>query len=130
MVHSEMAADWMYEELHEAVEKRATEEMRHAESLIGRILFLEGRPIVSNLKPIHIGAAVKEQIDNDLQSEHGAVQAYNKAIELARDVGDNGTRELLESILKDEEVHVDWLEAQFDQIEQMGIENYLTEQIR
>jgi bacterioferritin len=130
MVHSEMAADWMYEELHEAVEKRAIEEMRHAESLIGRILFLEGRPIVSNLKPIHIGAAVKQQIENDLQSEQDALQAYNKAVRLAREVGDNGTRQLLQSILRDEEAHIDWLEAQLDQIEQVGIENYLSKQIR
>ena len=129
MVHSEMADDWMYGRLHEAVEKRAIEEMRHAESLIGRILYLEGRPIVSNLKGIHIGAEVPEQIKNDLAAEHGAVRAYNEGIRLAREVGDNGTRELLESILKDEEAHTDWLEAQLEQIEQMGIENYLTEQI-
>jgi bacterioferritin len=129
MVHSEMADDWMYERLHEAVEKRAIDEMRHAESLIGRILFLEGRPIVGNLKGIHIGAEVPQQIENDLAAEHAAVQAYNEGIRLAREVGDNGTRELLESILEDEETHTDWLEAQLDQIGQMGIENYLTEQI-
>jgi bacterioferritin len=129
MVHSEMADDWMYGRLHEAVEKRAIDEMRHAESLIGRILYLEGRPVVSNLKGIHIGAEVPEQIENDLAAEHGAIRAYNEGIALAREVGDNGTRELLESILKDEEDHTDWLEAQLDQIKQMGIENYLTEQI-
>jgi bacterioferritin len=129
MVHSEMADDWMYERLHEAVEKRAIDEMRHAESLIGRILYLEGRPVVSNLKGIHIGAEVPEQIENDLAAEHGAIRAYNEGILLAREVGDNGTRELMESILKDEETHTDWLEAQLDQIKQMGIQNYLTEQI-
>ena len=129
MVHSEMADDWMYARLHDAVEKRAIDEMRHAESLIGRILFLEGRPVVSNLKGIHIGAEVPEQVQNDLAAEHGAIEAYNEGIRLAREVGDNGTRELLESILKDEETHTDWLEAQLDQIKQMGIENYLTEQI-
>ena len=103
--------------------------MRHAEQLIGRILFLEGIPIVSNLNKVTIGATVEIQHKNDRASEEGAVKAYNKAIGLAADVGDNGSRELLESILKDEEVHIDWLEAQLDQIEQMGIQNYLVEQL-
>lgn len=127
MVHSEMCADWMYESLHEDVEKRAITEMKHAESLIARILFLDGTPIVSNLKKINIGADVEQQLKNDLQAELMAVEAYNKAIRLAREVGDNGSEELLESILEDEEQHVDWLEAQLDQIEQMGIQNYLVE---
>ena len=129
MVHSEMDANWQYQRLHEAVEKRAIQEMKHAETLIGRLLFLEGIPIVSNLKPIHIGAEVEAQLRNDVESEYGAVESYNHGIRLAVEVGDNGTRELLESILKDEEEHVDWLEAQLDQIKQMGIQNYLVEQI-
>jgi bacterioferritin len=129
MVHSEMCDDWGYGRLHEAVEKRAIDEMRHAEKLIGRILFLDGRPIVSNLAEITIGPDVEAQIRNDLAAELGAVTAYNDGIQLAVGVGDNGTRELLESILKDEEDHIDWLEAQLDQIEQMGIQNYLVEQI-
>jgi bacterioferritin len=129
MVHSEMCSNWGYERLHEAVEKRAIEEMRHAESLIERIIFLDGMPIVSNLKAIHIGAAVEAQLKNDLAAEAGAIQAYNDGIGQAVEVGDNGTRELLESILKDEEEHLDWLEAQLDQIGQMGIQNYLSEQV-
>lgn len=129
MVHSEMCDDWQYERLHEAIEKRAIDEMRHAEKLIGRILFLDGRPIVSDLKPIHIGADVEAQHRNDLDAELGAVKAYNAAIRLAVEVGDNGTREFLEEILKDEEDHIDWLEAQLAQIDQMGIQNYLVEQI-
>ncbi|UCC63040.1 MAG: bacterioferritin [Anaerolineae bacterium] len=129
MVHSEMCADWGYERLHEAIEKRAIEEMRHAEKLIARILFLEGRPVVSKLNPIAIGAEVEAQHLNDQAAEEGAVQAYNAGIRLAVEVGDNGTRELLESILKDEEEHLDWLEAQLDQIGHMGIQNYLVEQI-
>jgi len=129
MVHSEMCDDWGYERLHEAIEKRAIEEMGHAEKLIARILFLEGRPIVSKLNLIAIGAEVETQHKNDLAAEEGAVQAYNAGIRLAVEVGDNGTRELLESILTDEEEHVDWLEAQLDQIAQMGIQNYLVEQI-
>ncbi len=129
IVHSEMCADWGYEELHEAIEKRAIVEMRHAESLIGRILFLDGKPIVSQLNKITIGADVSMQHHNDLNAELGAVKAYNEGIRLSVEVGDNGTRELLESILGDEEDHVDWLEAQLDQIEQMGIQNYLVEQL-
>ncbi len=129
MVHSEMCADWGYERLHEAVEKRAIEEMKHAEALIGRILFLEGSPTVSKLSPIKIGSDVEAQLKNDLAGELGAVKDYNADIALAVEVGDNGTRELLEGILKDEEEHVDWLEAQLDQIAQMGIQNYLVEQI-
>jgi bacterioferritin len=124
-----MCDDWGYGKLHEAIETRAITEMRHAESLIGRILFLEGTPIVSNLNAIHIGADVEKQHRNDLQAEHDAVQQYNEGIRLAVEVGDNGTRELLESILKDEEDHTDWLESQLDQIEQLGIQNYLVEQI-
>ena len=129
MVHSEMCDDWGYGRLHEAIEKRAIDEMRHAEKLIGRILFLDGKPIVSELSPITIGADVEAQHRNDLAAELGAVTAYNEGIRLAVEVGDNGTRELLEEILADEEDHIDWLEAQLDQIEQMGIQNYLVEQI-
>lgn len=129
MVHSEMCADWGYDRLHEAIEKRAIEEMRHAEKLIGRILFLEGTPIVSNLNKITIGPKVETQIKNDALAETDAVKMYNQGIRQAVELADNGTRDLLESILADEEVHLDWLEAQLDQIEQMGIQNYLVEQI-
>jgi bacterioferritin len=129
MVQSEMCANWGYEKLHKAIEKRAIEEMKHAEKLIGRILFLEGAPIVSKLNPIHIGNDVATQHKNNWKAEAGAVKAYNEGIRLSVEVGDNGTRELLESILKDEENHIDWLEAQLDQIKQMGIQNYLVEQV-
>ena len=129
MVHSEMCANWGYGRLHEAIEKRAIDEMKHAEKHIARILFLEGHPVVSQLKAIHIGADVAAQLKNDWDAEAGAVVAYNEAIRLAVEVGDNGTRELLESILADEEVHIDWLEAQSDQIKQAGIQNYLAAQI-
>jgi bacterioferritin len=129
MVHSEMCANWGYEHLHEAAEKRAIAEMKHAEKLIGRIIFLEGRPVVSALNKINIGADVETQHKNDWAAEDGAVKAYNEGIRLAVEVGDNGSRELLESILKDEEDHIDWLEAQLDQIKQMGIQIYLVEQV-
>lgn len=129
MVHSEMCENWGYERLHKAIEKRAIDEMKHAEKLIARVIFLEGRPNVSELRKITIGPAVEAQLKNDLASEVGAVKAYNEAIKLAVDVDDNGTRDMLESILEEEEDHLDWLEAQIDQISQMGIQNYLVEQI-
>ncbi len=129
MVQSEMCSNWGYERLHKAIEKRAIQEMKHAEKLIGRILFLEGSPTVNKLNKIDIGSDVETQHKNDWKAEEGAVRAYNEAIRLAVEVGDNGTRELLESILKDEEEHIDWIEAQLDQIKQMGIQNYLVEQV-
>jgi bacterioferritin len=129
MVHSEMCDDWGYARLHGAVEKRAIVEMKHAEKLIGRILFLGGIPIVSNLTAIHIGADVQAQFKNDRQAEDDAIAAYNETISLAAEVNDHGTRDLLTEILKDEEEHLDWIEAQLEQIEQMGLQNYLVEQI-
>ena len=129
MVHSEMCADWGYERLHNAVEKRAIDEMKHAEKLIGRILLLEGRPIVSELTKIHIGAEVEAQIKNDWDAEEMAIKSYNDGIRLAAELGDNGTRDLLQSILNDEEAHIDWLEIQLEQIKQIGIQNYLVEQM-
>jgi bacterioferritin len=129
MVHAEMCENWRYNRLHEAHEKRAITEMKHAEKLIARILFLEGRPFVSNLKEIRIGATVPEQLKNDSVLEYGAVTAYNEGIKLAVEVGDGGSREMLEAILKDEEDHVDWYEGQQDQIGQMGLQTYLGRQI-
>jgi len=129
MVQSEMCADWGYEKLHEAIEKRAIDEMKHAEKLIGRIIFLEGRPIVGNLNKINIGGTVDAQHKNDHDSEETAIKAYNDAIRLAVEVGDNGSRDLFEEILEDEEDHIDWIESQLDQIEQMGLQVYLGEQL-
>ena len=129
MVQAEMCDNWRYKELAEAIEKRAIDEMKHAEKHIARILFLEGKPVVSELNKIHIGEDVEAHHKNDWESENGAIQAYNEAIKLAVEVGDNGTREMLESILKDEEEHIDWIEAQLDQIKQMGIQVYLSEQL-
>lgn len=130
IVHAEMCDNWGYQRLHDAVQQRAVQEMKHAEMLIGRILFLEGRPIVSKLNPMHIGADVEAQLKHDWQAEKEAITAYNEDIRLATEVGDNGTREMLQGILQDEEVHIDWIEAQLDQIQQIGIQGYLTEQIR
>jgi bacterioferritin len=129
MVHAEMCDNWGYKQLAEAIEKRAIDEMKHAEKLIARILFLDGRPIVSNLNQISIGPEVANMHENDREAEDGAIKVYNDSIRLAAELGDNATRALLESILKDEEDHIDWLEAQLDQIKQMGIQNYLAQQI-
>lgn len=130
MVHAEMDDNWAYTRLAESVEKRAIDEMKHAESLISRILFLEGIPVVSSLKKITIGDVVEKQINNDWDAEFGAIQSYNDGIKIARSVDDNGTEQLLKSILKDEEAHIDWLEAQQDQIKQVGIQNYLAQQVK
>ncbi len=129
MVHAEMCDNWKYERLHKAIQKRAIDEMKHAERLIGRILFLEGRPIVSNLNKLFIGAEIPKMHENDRSAEEGAIKGYNESVRLAVEVGDNGTREILESILKEEEDHIDWIEAQLDQLKQMGPQNYLVEQI-
>ena len=129
MVHSEMCDNWRYSELHKHIEERAITEMKHAERLIARILFLEGLPVVSQLKKINIGATIEAQFDNDLAAEYGAVKGYNEGIRLAYELGDNGSRELMDSILTDEEEHVDWLEAQIDQVKLMGLQSYLVEQV-
>jgi bacterioferritin len=129
MVHSEMCDDWGYGKLHKSVEKRAIDEMKHAEKLIGRILFLEGIPVVSELKKIQIGPDVEKQYKNDWDAEIGAIKSYNSAIKQAAELGDNGTRDFLQSILNDEEAHLDWLETQIEQISQLGIQNYLVEQM-
>jgi len=129
MVHSEMCANWGYKNLHEATEKRAIDEMKHAEKLIARILFLEGKPIVNELNPLHIGETVEAQLKHDLEAEAGAIKAYNETIRICLEVGDNGSRELIEANLHDEEEHLDWLEAQLDQINQMGLQNYLQAQV-
>jgi bacterioferritin len=129
MVQAEMCANWGYKHLAEIIEKRAVDEMKHAEKHIERIIFLEEKPIVSELNKIHIGDTVEAFHKNDWDAENGAIQAYNDGIRLATEMSDNGTREMLESILKDEEDHIDWIEAQFDQVKQMGLQVYLSEQI-
>ncbi len=128
MVHSEMCANWGYEKLHKAIEKQSIDEMKHAEKLIGRILFLEGTPTVSKLNKMNIGKSVPEMVTADMGAEVDAVKQYNEAIKVAVAVGDNGTRDMLMGILKDEEAHVDWAEVQRDQMEQMTVPIYLANQ--
>jgi len=130
MAHSEMCDNWGYERLHKMVEERAEDEMKHAEKLIARILFLEGMPIVSKINPMKIGKTVADQLSNDHEAEAGAIKNYNAAVKEAGELGDYGTFDLLVSILKDEEEHIDWLEAQNDQISQMGIQLYLSLQVK
>lgn len=128
-VHAEMCENWGYERLHGMIRKRSIDEMKHAEKLIARILFLDGQPIVSNLNKIHIGSEVPKMHEKDQSAEETAIQGYNESIRLAVELGDNGSRELLESILREEEGHIDVLEAQLEQIKQMGVQNYLIEQV-
>jgi len=129
MVQSEMCANWGYQKLHKAIEKEAIDEMKHAEKLIARILFLEGSPTVSRLNTINIGGDIPTMLKNNWTAESGAIKSYNEGIRQSAEALDHGTRELLDGILKDEEGHIDWIEAQQDQIKQMGLQNYLTEQM-
>lgn len=129
MVHAEMVENWGYGKLNKMIRARAITEMKHAEKLIERMLFLEGTPVVDKLSAIHIGSDVPKQFDNDLAAEMGAIRSYNAAIKLAQEVGDNATKEILDSILGDEDGHVDEIEAQQDQIKQMGLPQYLSIQI-
>ena len=128
MVHSEMCEAWGYGKLHKAIEKQALDEMHHAEWLIQRILFLEGIPVVSKLKTIRIGKNVEEIIGTDQSAEQEAVVAYNSAIGLAGESNDQSAADLLTTILKMEEGHVDWAEKQRAQIKHMGLQNYLVNQ--
>ena len=129
MVHSEMCANLGYEKLHKDFEKRAIEEMKHAEELIGRILFLEGRPTVSVLEKMAIGADVHIQLAGDHSLEMGAIKTYNAAIKQAGDESDFATREILEHILQDEDRHIDGIEELQDQIEQMTLPIFLSTQV-
>jgi bacterioferritin len=129
-LHAEMCENWHYSKLGDYIKKQSIDEMKHAEQIIERMLFLDAMPNMSELMTLHIGQNVRAQLENDLKLEINAVQMYNEAVRVARDEGDNASRELFERLLKDEEEHVDWLEAQLHQISEMGYERYLTQQIR
>jgi bacterioferritin len=130
MVHTEMCENWGYGKLGEAIQKRAIEEMKHAEKLIGRILFFEGTPVVSNLKKMSIGADVPKMFASDHVLEVGAIKAYNAAILVCGDAQDYATREILEGILQDEDRHIDGIEEVLDQIAQMGLPVFLSIQVK
>ncbi len=129
-LHAEMCENWHYDKLGGYIKKQSIDEMKHAEALVERILFLDATPNMTEPMKLTIGQNVKEQIESDLNLEIGAVALYNRAVETARSEGDNASRELFERLLKDEEAHVDWLEAQLHQIQEIGYERYLSQQIR
>jgi bacterioferritin len=129
-LHAEMCENWRYSKLGDYIKKQSIDEMKHAELLIERILFLDGTPNLTELMKLTVGRNVKEQIQSDLTLEIEAVTMYNRFVQIARDEGDNASRELFERLVKDEEEHVDWLEAQLHQIGEIGYERYLSEQIR
>ncbi len=128
-LHAEMCENWGYKRMGKLVKKESIEEMQHAEILMERILYLDGTPNMSDYFKINIGQTLKAQIQNDLNLEYEAVKRLNAGIETCVKAGDNGSRELLEKILTDEEHHIDWLEAQLHVIAEAGIENYLAQQL-
>jgi len=128
-IHGRMCENWGYERLAHHDRDEAIDEMKHAQGLIDRILFFEGVPNMQRLNKVKVGETVPEQLKLDHALELEAVARLNKAIALAVELHENGTRELLESILVSEEEHIDWLEAQFDLLKQVGEQNYLAQQI-
>lgn len=128
-IHSKMNEDWGYHLLAKKYYEESIEEMKHAENIIARILFLEGLPNMQKYHKIRVGATVAEQYQNDLQLEMDAVEVYNRAVKKCVEVGDNASRALFEELLIDEEGHVDWIETQIHAIEDMGIENYLSQKL-
>jgi len=128
-IHAMMCANWRYQRLAEHTRKESIEEMRHAQTVIERVLYLEGVPNMQRYMKINVGANVPEQFQFDLELERQAVARLNAGVELCRAKGDHGTRALLEKLLVDEEEHVDWLEAQLHQIQELGLANYLAQQL-
>ncbi len=128
-IHARMCENWRYERLADYIHKESIGEMKHAQLMIDRILYFDGAPNMQKYMRINVGGTVKEMHEHDLELEKDAVERLNKGIELARSLGDNGTRALLEEILKSEEEHIDWIEAQLHQIKEIGIENYLAQQV-
>lgn len=129
ILHSEMNENWGYHRLSGFIKKQALGEMKHAEKLIERLLFLEGLPNLADLPKLTIGKNVKQQLENDLALEKSAVASYNHSVATCRKAGDNASADMFEEILKDEEDHVDFIETQLGLIRQMGLENYLAQQM-
>jgi bacterioferritin len=129
IVHSEICENWGYDKLNKTIKKRAIDEMKHAEKLIGRIIFLEGIPIVSNLRKMYIGDEVPKMFASDHTFEADAIKAYNAGIKVCGDAKDFVTREVLEQILKEEDAHIDYIEEVQDQIKQIGIQVFLSTQL-
>ncbi len=129
-LHAEMCENWHYNRLGAYIKKQSIDEMKHAEALIERILFFDATPNMTAPMQLSVGANVRDQLQSDLNLEYEAVKLYNNAIQVAREAGDNTSRELFERLLKNEEEHVDWLEAQLHQINEVGYERYLSQQIK
>lgn len=128
-VHAKMCANWGYDRLAEHIRDESIDEMKHAETLIERILYFDGTPNLQRLSPLRVGETVAEQFESDLQVEYAAVERLNRGIAMCVAKGDNGTREMLADILTGEEEHVDWLETQQETIRQIGYEAYLAQQL-
>jgi bacterioferritin len=129
-VHARMCENWGYQRLWKRIRAESMDEMRHADELIERILYLEGVPNLQRLGKVNVGQTVREQLTLDLEVEKAAVKMLNETIELCRSLGDNGSRDLLEKILRDEEGHANWIEAQLTLMQQAGEGNYLAQQIK
>jgi bacterioferritin len=130
ILHAEMCENWGYKGLGDHIKKESINEMQHAEKIIERMFFLEGSPNLASLPKLNIGKDVKQQFENDLALEKGAVAAYNAALATCRKAGDNATADFLQEILADEEGHVDYIEEQLGLIDQLGIQNYLAQHLR
>lgn len=128
-IHAKMRQNWGFPRLAAVARRESIEEMEDADKLIDRILYFDGVPNLQRYNPVRVGETIPEQLELELQTETEAIERYNRAVELARAKGDNGTRELLEHRLVDEESHADWLESQLHVIKTIGVENYLAQQI-
>lgn len=129
-VHAKMCENWGYERLAHKIREESIDEMKHADQIISRILFLEGVPNLQKLGKLRVGETVKEQLESDLQLEYNAIGFLNQGIAAARTIGDNATEDMFTRILVSEEEHTDWIETQLELIRQVGEQNYLTQQIK
>ena len=128
-VHAKMCQNWGYERLAAKIREESIDEMKHADEIIGRILFLEGVPNLQRYHKLHAGETVREQLESDLQLEYSAIAFLNQGVDAARRAGDNATEDLMKRILVSEEVHTDWIETQLELIRQVGEQNYLAQQL-
>ena len=129
-IHAKMCENWGFQRLYEKIREESIDEMKHADAVITRILFLEGVPNLQRYHKLRVGETVKEQLESDLQVEYSAIQFLNQAIEVSRKTGDNATEDLMSKILVGEEQHTDWLETQLELIRQVGEQNYLAQQMK
>jgi bacterioferritin len=129
-IHAKMCENWGYERLGAKLRAESIDEMKHADQVISRILFLEGVPNLQRYHKLHVGETVKEQLESDLQLEYAAIAFLNQGIELARKITDNASEDLMTRILVSEEEHTDWIETQLELIRQVGEQNYLSQQIK